>query len=237
MGRSSDARTIRAVSSVLVVDDEPAVRDVVARYLQAAGYRALSAADGEVARRMLEQQTPSLVLLDLMLPGMDGLSLCRWIRERSQVPVIMITALGEEADRLTGLELGADDYVTKPLSPRELVARVKAVLRRSSTPSTTTGRLGFGAVTLDAASRAAVREGHPLRLTALEFDLLWFLATNTNQVFSRDELMEHVWGYTTALDTGTVTVHIRRLREKIEPDPARPRHLKTVWGRGYRFEP
>jgi DNA-binding response OmpR family regulator len=237
MVRSRDGRTMRAVSSVLVVDDEPAVRDVVARYLQAAGYRTLSAGDGEVARRMLEQQTPSLVLLDVMLPGMDGLSLCRWIRERSQLPVIMITALGEEADRLTGLELGADDYVTKPLSPRELVARVKAVLRRSSIPSTTTGRLGFGAVTLDAASRSALREGHVLALTALEFDLLWFLATNPNRVFSRDELMEHVWGYTTALDTGTVTVHIRRLREKIEPDPARPRHLETVWGRGYRFEP
>jgi DNA-binding response OmpR family regulator len=172
-----------------------------------------------------------------MLPGMDGLSLCRWIRERSQLPVIMVTALGEEADRLTGLELGADDYVTKPLSPRELVARVKAVLRRSSTLPSTTGQLGFGAVTLDAGSRAALRDGHPLLLTALEFDLLWFLATNPNRVFSRDELMERVWGYTTALDTGTVTVHVRRLREKIEPDPARPRHLETVWGRGYRFAP
>jgi DNA-binding response OmpR family regulator len=225
------------VSTVLVVDDEPAVRDVVSRYLSQAGYRPLAAADGDSARRLLERETPSLVVLDLMLPGMDGLSLCRWIRARSQLPVIMITALGEESDRLTGLELGADDYLVKPFSPRELVARVRAVLRRATTPSSTAGRIEFSDLALDGTRHQATRRGSPLRLTTLEFDLLWFLASNPNRVFAREQLMADVWGYTSALDTGTVTVHVRRLREKIEADPSRPRHLETVWGRGYRFTP
>ena len=225
------------MSTVLVVDDEPIVRDVVVRYLEQEGYRTLQAADGETARRLLEHERPSLVVLDLMLPGTDGLSLCRWIRERSDLPVIMVTALGEEADRLTGLELGADDYLTKPFSPRELVARVKAVLRRASRPGTAGDRIELGDLTVDARRREARRNGSPLRLTALEFDLLWFLASNPDRVFSRRELMDEVWGYTSALDTGTVTVHVRRLREKIEADPSKPRHLETVWGSGYRFTP
>jgi DNA-binding response OmpR family regulator len=179
---------------------------------------------------------PSLIVLDLMLPGMDGLALCRWIRERSELPVIMITALGEETDRLTGLELGADDYLTKPFSPRELVARVKAVLRRSSPPASAQP-IEFGELAIDPARREVRRAGTPLRLTALEFDLLWFLATNPNRVFDRGELMSNVWGYTSELDTGTVTVHVRRLRAKIEEDPSRPRHLETVWGSGYRLTP
>jgi DNA-binding response OmpR family regulator len=225
-----------SVSSVLVVDDEPSVRDVVVRYLRQEGYATLEAGDGDEARSLLEREMPSLIVLDLMLPGIDGLSLCRWIRERSGTPVIMVTALGEESDRLTGLELGADDYLTKPFSPRELVARVKAVLRRSS-PPTTIERIEFGDVVIDPVRREALKAGSPLRLTTLEFDLLWFLASTPNRVFDRGELMERVWGYTSELDTGTVTVHVRRLRAKIEDDPSRPRHLETVWGSGYRFTP
>src|SRR5919197_861691 len=188
------------MATVLVVDDEPIVRDVVVRYLEQEGYRTLQAADGDEARELLEREPPSLVVLDLMLPGTDGLSLCRWIRARSELPVIMLTALGEEADRIDGLDLGADDYMTKPFSPRELVARVRTVLRRA-TPE-------------------ARKAGELLRLTTIEFDLLWFFASHPNRVFSRDQLMERVWGYTSALDTGTVTVHIRRLRQKIERDPS-----------------
>ena len=225
------------MSTVLVVDDEPIVRDVVVRYLEQEGYRTLQAGDGDSARRLLECESPSLVVLDLMLPGTDGLSLCRWIRSRSELPVIMVTALGEVTDRLVGLEVGADDYLTKPFSPRELVARVKAVLRRSSLPDTLPERIEVGDLVIDAGRREARRNGTVLRLTALEFDLLRFLAGNPNRVFSRSELMEHVWGYTSVLDTGTVTVHVRRLREKIEDDPSRPRRLETVWGSGYRFSP
>ena len=224
------------VSTVLVVDDEPSVRDVVVRYLRQAGYRTLEAGDGNDARDLLEQEMPSLIVLDLMLPGMDGLALCRWIRERSELPVIMITALGEETDRLTGLELGADDYLAKPFSPRELVARVKAVLRRSAPPASAQP-IEFGELVIDPGRREVRRAGTPLRLTTLEFDLLWFLATNPNRVFERGELMSNVWGYTSELDTGTVTVHMRRLRAKIEEDPSRPRHLETVWGSGYRLTP
>jgi two-component system response regulator ResD len=225
-----------AVSTVLVVDDEPSVRDVVVRYLRQAGYQTLEAGNGNDARDLLEQEMPSLIVLDLMLPGMDGLSLCRWIRERSELPVIMITALGEETDRLAGLEVGADDYLAKPFSPRELVARVKAVLRRSSPPANAEP-IQFGKLVIDPARREVLRAGTPLRLTTLEFDLLWFLAAHPNRVFERGELMSNVWGYTSELDTGTVTVHMRRLRAKIEDDPSRPCHLETVWGSGYRLTP
>jgi len=225
------------VSTVLVVDDEAIVRDVVVRYLEQEGYRTLQAGDGDTARALLEQEQPSLVVLDLMLPGTDGLALCRWIRGRSQLPVIMVTALGEEADRLTGLDLGADDYLTKPFSPRELVARVKAVLRRASAGAAETERIEVGALVIDSGRREVTRRGEPLPLTTLEFDLLWFLAGHPNRVFTRRELMDEVWGYRSALDTGTVTVHVRRLRTKVEDDPSRPRHLETVWGSGYRFTP
>jgi len=225
------------VSTVLVVDDEPIVRDVVVRYLEQEGYRTLQAGDGDTARELLEREEPSLVVLDLMLPGTDGLALCRWIRGRSQLPVIMVTALGEEADRLTGLDLGADDYLTKPFSPRELVARVKAVLRRASESAAKAERIEVGELVIDAGRRVATRRGQPLPLTTLEFDLLWFLAGHPNHVFTRRELMDEVWGYRSALDTGTVTVHVRRLRAKVEDDPSHPRHLETVWGKGYRFTP
>jgi DNA-binding response OmpR family regulator len=225
------------MSSVLVVDDEPIVRDVVVRYLENAGFDTLEAEDGIVARELLEKKMPSAIVLDLMMPRMDGLELCRWIRARSDVPVIMLTALGEEADRIVGLELGADDYVTKPFSPRELAVRVKAVLRRATAGAPKAERLEVGDLRVDAGSREVAKAGEPLRLTATEFDLLWFLASHPRRVFSRQQLMKSVWGYQPSFDTGTVTVHIRRLREKIEDDPSRPRYLETVWGIGYRFTP
>jgi DNA-binding response OmpR family regulator len=228
------------MSTVLVVDDEPVVRDVVARYLRRDGFTTLEAGDGEDARRLIEAHDPELVVLDVMLPGVDGLELCRWIRSRSNLPVILLTARGEEADRIVGLELGADDYVTKPFSPRELIARVRAVLRRSQAEpgsDSAPDRLAFGDVVVDGASRLATRAGEPVKLTAREFDLLWFLASHPGRAFSRDQLMDRVWGYSAALDSGTVTVHVRRLREKIEADPAHPRHLQTVWSVGYRLDP
>jgi two-component system, OmpR family, phosphate regulon response regulator PhoB len=228
---------MRPMATVLVVDDEPIVREVVVRYLEREGYATLEAGDGVRARELLEGDTADLVVLDVMLPGTDGLELCRWIRSRSELPVIMLTARGEEADRIVGLELGADDYVTKPFSPRELAARVRTVLRRSGPRDDATSRLSFGDVELDAATREVRKAGDELRLTAKEFDLLWFLAAHPRRVFGRDQLMTRVWGYEAALDTGTVTVHVRRLREKIEDDPSHPRHLQTVWGVGYRLVP
>lgn len=223
--------------TVLVVDDEPIVRDVVVRYLRRDGYETREAATGDEAREILEAESPELVVLDVMLPGTDGLELCRWIRSRSELPVIMLTARGEETDRIVGLELGADDYVTKPFSPRELTVRVRNVLRRSRSTPADAERAFFGTFEVDSAAREVFREGKPLRLTVKEFDLLWFLVSHPRRVFSRDQLMDRVWGYTTALDTGTVTVHIRRLREKIENDPSQPQLLETVWGVGYRFTP
>ena len=225
------------MATVLVVDDEPIVREVVVRYLEREGYTTLEADDGDDARDLLERESPDLVVLDVMLPRTDGLELCRWIRARSELPVIMLTARGEEADRIVGLELGADDYVTKPFSPRELAARVRTVLRRARSGTTGSERIVFGDVELDAQTRDVRKDGAELRLTAKEFDLLWFLARHPRRVFGRDQLMSRVWGYEAAVDTGTVTVHVRRLREKIEDDPSQPRHLQTVWGVGYRIVP
>jgi DNA-binding response OmpR family regulator len=225
------------VTTILIVDDEPIVREVVVRYLEREGYRTLEADDGDKARRLLKHNRPDLVVLDVMLPGTDGLELCRWIRSQSDLPVIMLTARGEEADRIVGLELGADDYVTKPFSPRELAARVRTVLRRASPPVHPGERLSFADVELDVETREVTKAGRPLQLTAKEFDLLWFLARHPRKVFSRDQLMLRVWGYEAALDTGTVTVHVRRLREKIEDSPSQPQLLQTVWGVGYRLAP
>jgi DNA-binding response OmpR family regulator len=225
------------MATVLVVDDEPIVRDVVVRYLRRDGFTTLEAGDGGDARRLIETREPSLVVLDVMLPGTDGLELCRWIRGRSDLPVILLTARGEEADRIVGLELGADDYVTKPFSPRELSVRVRTVLRRTGGPAARPQRFEFGDVVVDSTSREVTKRGDPVTLTAKEFDLLAFLAAHPRQVFSRDQLMDRVWDYSASIDTGTVTVHIRRLREKLEPDPAHPRHLQTVWGVGYRLDP
>jgi two-component system response regulator ResD len=226
------------MTKVLVVDDEPTIREIVVGYLEREGFQTLEAADGNRARELLERDPPDLVVLDLMLPGTDGLELCRWIRSRSRLPVIMLTARGEESDRIVGLELGADDYVTKPFSPRELAARVRTVLRRAEPDADAAAeRLSYDGLVIDSGSREVTRGNEPLRLTAREFDLLWFLASHPRRVFSREHLMRRVWGYSAALDTGTVTVHMRRLREKIEDDPSHPRRLETVWGVGYRFAP
>jgi DNA-binding response OmpR family regulator len=226
------------MSTILVVDDEPIVRDVVARYLKREGFRTVQATSGDEAQKLIERDPPALVVLDIMLPGMDGLELCRWIRNQSELPIVMLTARGEEADRIMGLELGADDYLTKPFSPRELAIRVRNVLRRTATISPVgEADIEFGDVTIDATAREVCKDGRPLRLTLKEFDLLAYLATHPRRVFSRRQLMEQVWGYRSELDSGTVTVHVRRLREKVENNPARPRHLETVWGVGYRFTP
>jgi DNA-binding response OmpR family regulator len=225
------------MTKVLVVDDEPTIREVVVGYLQREGFKTVEAADGNRARELLEQDPPDLVVLDVMLPGTDGLELCRWIRSRSRLPVILLTARGEESDRIVGLELGADDYVTKPFSPRELAARVRTVLRRAEPDAAAEERLSYDGLVIDSSTREVTKRNEALRLTAREFDLLWFLASHPRRVFSREQLMRRVWGYSAALDTGTVTVHVRRLREKIEDDPSHPRHLETVWGVGYRFAP
>jgi DNA-binding response OmpR family regulator len=225
------------VATILVVDDDPIVRDVVVRYLERDGHNALVAEDGDRAEELIRRESLDLVVLDVMLPGKDGLELSRSIRSRSSLPVILLTARGEEADRIVGLELGADDYVTKPFSPRELAARVRALLRRASALPGTSSSLAFGDVLLDGDARQVRRRGDEVSLTAREFDLLWFLAAHPGKVFSRDQLMAGVWGYEPAHDSGTVTVHIRRLRTKIEDDPTRPRHLQTVWGVGYRLNP
>src|SRR5207248_3170772 len=226
------------VSTILVVDDEPIVRDVVVRYLERDGYRTLEAASGDEPQRLLARDSPALVLLDVMLPGLSGLELCRWIRARSDLPIVMLTARGEEADRIVGLELGADDYLTKPFSPRELAVRVRNLMRRAVQPADSTRRtIAFDDVVVDVGAREVRKGGESLSLTLKEFDLLLFFASNARQVFSRNQLMDRVWGYESALDTGTVTVHIRRLRQKIEGDASHPRHLETVFGAGYRFTP
>ncbi|WP_328862216.1 response regulator transcription factor [Streptomyces sp. NBC_00306] len=218
---------------VLVVDDDPTVAEVVAGYLDRAGYVVDRADDGPTALTRAASHRPDLVVLDLMLPGMDGLEVCRRIRERAPVPVIMLTARGDEDDRILGLEVGADDYVTKPFSPRELVLRVESVLRRSGPVAG--HRLGAAGLTLDPAARRATRNGTELALTLREFDLLCFFLRNPGRAFSREDLMREVWGWDFG-DLSTVTVHIRRLRGKVETDQARPRLIQTVWGVGYRFD-
>lgn len=237
----------RMSRTILVVDDEEIVRDVVVRYLERDGFRTIQARDGLSAQRLIEEHGDALalVVLDLMLPSINGLELCRWIRgrDRGDLPVIMLTARGDEADRIVGLEIGADDYISKPFSPRELAARVRTVLRRAGTTREPSGRqvgteVRFGRFVIDPLAREVrVDDNDALRLTAREFDLLEFLARNPGEVFSRDQLMASVWGYDAAFDTGTVSVHVRRLREKIELDPSEPRHIQTVWGVGYRFAP
>lgn len=225
-------------SRVLVVDDERVVTEVVEQYLHESGYEVAVAANGLDALKVAKEWAPDLLVLDLMLPGVDGLEVCRQVRQDSRVPIIMLTARGDETDRIVGLELGADDYVVKPFSPRELVARVKSVLRRSSAgPSQATGgTLRFGDLVINPQTRMVTVGDQEAPLTAKEFDLLLFLANNAGQVFTRAQLMDSVWDYVYAGESSTVTVHIRRLRAKIEVDPMRPKHIKTVWGVGYRFE-
>ena len=222
---------------ILVVDDEPIVRDVVCRYLERESFRTVEAADGDEACRVLRSEDVQLVVLDVMLPGQDGLAVCRWIRARSDTPVIMLTGRAELTDRIVGLELGADDYVTKPFSPRELVARIRTVLRRAGGSMSTEGRIELADLVVDPATREVLVSGELVELTVREFDLLEFLCRHPRQVFSRDQLMDAVWGYRSARDTGTVTVHVRRLREKLELDPSHPQRFQTVWGVGYRFVP
>jgi two-component system response regulator ResD len=222
---------------VLVVDDDPTVADVVTRYLEREGFAVDVVADGTVALEHALAELPALVVLDLMLPGLDGLEVCRRLRAVAPIPVIMLTARGDEEDRVIGLELGADDYLSKPFSPRELTARVKAVLRRAMQPIAPSRpqRIECAGLVIDTSAREVFRDGRQVTLTAREFDLLEFVARAPRQVFRREELLEGVWGFTYG-DTATVTVHVRRLREKIERDPSRPRHLVTVWGVGYRFD-
>ena len=222
--------------TVLVVDDDATTRDVIVRYLEREGFEALEAEDGGRARALIESTEPNLVILDLMLPGIDGLSVIRWIRSTGWRPVIMLTALGEETDRIVGLELGADDYVTKPFSPRELVARVKTVLRRSGPSAPPVERLETGDLVLDAAAREVRKRGAELRLTAREFDLLWFLASHPKQVFSRDQLMDRVWGYRDFAGGRVVDSHVARIRRKLGEDGNEPRFIRTVHGVGYAFQ-
>jgi DNA-binding response OmpR family regulator len=225
--------------SILVVDDEPSIREVVSIYLRRAGYRVIVAQDGQQALQALEGEPPDLVVLDLMLPKVDGLEITRRLRAAGDTPIIMLTARREEADRIAGLELGADDYVVKPFSPQELVSRVKAVLRRArgTAPASAERPLTFDDLRIDPKTRLVEVNGAKKSLTAKEFDLLWVLARHPRQVFNRDQLLDLVWGISEYVDPSTVTVHVRRLREKIEPDPANPRHIQTVWGVGYKFEP
>jgi DNA-binding response OmpR family regulator len=227
---------------VLVVDDEPTVREVVSRYLELSGYRVMVAGDGQAALELAlsTQCPPALVVLDLMLPGMDGLEVCRRLREVAPVPIVMLTARGHETDRIVGLELGADDYVVKPFSPRELVARVRSVLRRTRTagdPEAPETGLLAGDLMINPSTREVTVAGRPVALTAREFQLMLFLARHPRQVFTRGQLLQQVWEYTWLGDTSTVTVHIRRLREKVEDNPSDPQRVQTVYGVGYRFVP
>jgi DNA-binding response OmpR family regulator len=225
--------------TVLVVDDEPTILDVVGRYMERAGYETHRAADGPQALRLVAEHRPDLVVLDLMLPGIDGIEVMRQLHERPgpRIAVILLTARGEESDRLVGLRQGADDYVVKPFSPAELVARVGAVLRRVSPPDSEAPPILHGPLRIEPATRRVLLDGEEIALTMREFDLLAYLAEHPGRVYSRDQLMEAVWGEPYFTDTSTVTVHVRRLRAKLGDDPAEPRFVETVWGVGYRLRP
>ena len=226
--------------TILVVDDEPSIREVVSLYLTRAGYNVKVAEDGQQALQEMAIKLPDLVVLDLMLPKVDGLEVTRRLRAEGETPIIMLTSRKEEADRIIGLEMGADDYVVKPFSPQELVSRVRAVMRRTHTVTSTENTerpLEFDGLSINPATRLVDTNGSEIMLTAKEFDLLWLLASHPRQVFKRDQLLDRVWGETDYLDPSTVTVHVRRLREKIEQDSSNPRHIHTVWGVGYKFEP
>jgi DNA-binding response OmpR family regulator len=224
---------------VLVVDDEPIVRDVLVRYLRQEGFQVGTAADGASALEVFADTEPDLVLLDLMLPRIDGFEVFRRIRARNGTPVIMLTARGDETDRIVGLDLGADDYIGKPFSPREVVARVRAVLRRAAGSEADGSErvLSFDGLEIDPRTREVLVDDRPVELTPKEFELLHYLASEPRTVFSRLQLLDALWDVAFDGDPSTVTVHIRRLREKIEPDPSAPRRLVTVWGAGYRFQP
>jgi DNA-binding response OmpR family regulator len=222
----------------LVVDDDATVADVLSRYLAREGFTVQVVADGPLALEAAGRVRPDVVVLDLGLPGLDGLEVCRRLRQIGPLPVVMLTARGSEADRIIGLEMGADDYVTKPFSPRELVLRIQAVLRRAATPAGEAigGVVSDGDLVVDTTAHEVFLAGSPVTVTAREYDLLLFFLRHPREVFDRTALLEKVWGWTYA-DTATVTVHVRRLREKIELDPAIPVRIVTVWGVGYRYEP
>jgi DNA-binding response OmpR family regulator len=224
-------------NTILVVDDEATIREVVSRYLGREGFRVLEAADGFEALDAIKEVQPDLIVLDLMLPGIDGLTLTQHLRQDRQVPIIMLTAKGEASDRIRGLDLGADDYITKPFSPQEVVSRVRAVLRRaaSSTATRTQSTIEFDRLVVDPVSHGVMVEWVPISLTAKEFDLLLYFAQHPQQVFTRAQLLSHVWDDELYTDPSTVTVHIRRLREKIEANPSQPVYILTVWGVGYKF--
>lgn len=224
---------------ILVVEDEPSIAEVVGLYLKRAGYRVISARDGLEAQDKIEARIPDLIVMDLMLPVMNGFELTRWLRDQSNIPIIMLTARRDEIDRITGLEMGADDYVIKPFSPQELVSRVRAVLRRTNISSSEVSEkpITFPSLIIDPQTRLVSIDDTEISLTAKEFDTLWLLTQHPRQVFSRSQILENVWGISDYIDPSTVTVHIRRLREKIEKDPSDPKHLITVWGVGYKFEP
>ncbi|MFQ4150244.1 response regulator transcription factor [Arthrobacter sp. LAPM80] len=220
---------------ILLVEDEELIANVVRGYLRQADFLVDMASDGFTALRLAKEHSPDLIILDRMLPGLDGVEVCRRVRETMSMPIILLTALGTEDDRILGLEMGADDYVTKPFSPRELVLRVKSLLRRSIRDFTPEPAIQLSGFFLDPAARAITAHGAPLILTIREFDLLAFFLRHPNQVFSREELIRGVWGWDFG-DLSTVTVHVRRVREKIEENPTKPLLLKTVWGVGYRFD-
>jgi DNA-binding response OmpR family regulator len=227
-------------TQILVVEDEPSLAEVVSLYLKRAGFQVQVASSGGQAMSILEKRIPDFVIMDVMLPEVDGLSITRWLRDHSDVPIILVTARREEVDRIAGLEMGADDYVVKPFSPQELVSRVRAVLRRvgRDQPGAESEKaLTFDSIQIDPRTRVVMVNESQVELTAKEFDMLYLLARHPKQVFTRDQLLERVWGGAEYIDPGTVTVHVRRLREKIESDPSKPRHLITVWGVGYKFEP
>jgi DNA-binding response OmpR family regulator len=223
---------------IMVIEDEPSIAEVVSLYLRRAGYQVEVVSDGQSGLEALAHQMPDLVVLDLMLPKVDGLAITRWLRDRSNVPIIMLTARREETDRIAGLEMGADDYVVKPFSPQELVSRVRAVLRRTHEMNRPESArpLRFGDLEINPQTRLVIVHAKEIGLTAKEFELLYWMARHPRQVFTRDQLLEHIWGHADYIDPSTVTVHIRRLREKIEKDPSAPLFLQTVWGVGYKFE-
>jgi DNA-binding response OmpR family regulator len=225
-------------NQILVVEDEPSVGEVVGLYLRRVGYDVVIVKDGRDALEILDREFPQLIILDLMLPSTDGWEILNWVRARSNVPIIVLTARREERDRIAGLEMGADDYITKPFSPQELVSRVRAVLRRgrNDTPANQLLPLVFTDLKIDAGKRLVLVKEVEVDLTGKEFDLLLLLARHPKQVFTRAQLLERVWGLSEYIDPGTVTVHMRRLREKIEQDPSNPMHIQTIWGVGYKFE-
>lgn len=237
-----------AAQTVLVVDDETTIREVVRKYLELEGFQVVEAEAGPQALTLIRDQPPDLVVLDVMLPGIDGFSIARSLRNSTEfaplrleggIPIIMLTARKDELDRLTGFEIGADDYIVKPFSPRELIARIKAVLRRANPSGSAEADkpVAFSDLSVDPLTRTVLVRGQNIVLTAKEFDLLWFLVRHPRQVFSRTQLLDQIWGYEFYGDESTVTVHVRRLREKIEPDASNPTYVQTVWGVGYKFEP